>query len=106
MKRTIAGFAAGAFAIVAVATAPQAAATPEEDFLSALARSGFSYPASVAPQVIQSGQSVCSGWASGTSYADAVATMAKITGGSANIATVFVRAATTPLCPKYASQLR
>src|SRR5882757_2813432 len=99
MKRTVARFAAGAFAIVAVATAPQAAATPEGDFLSALARAGFSYPASVAPHVVRSGQSVCSGWASGDSYADAVATVAKIT-GSQPIAGVFVRAATSSFCPK------
>jgi hypothetical protein len=92
------------FAVVALATAPQAAASPEEDFLMALARAGFSYPVSVTPQVVDSGQSVCSGWASGDSYADAVATMAKIT-GSQPIAGVFVRAATTKLCPKYASNL-
>jgi len=40
MQRIVAGFAAGAFAIVAVATAPQAAATPDEDFLKALTSGG------------------------------------------------------------------
>jgi hypothetical protein len=105
MRHTVAGFAAAAFAIVAVATAAEAAATSNEDFLKALARAGSSYPASVQPQVLQTGQSVCSGLASGDRYTDAVATMAKIT-GSEPIAGVFVRAATTELCPKYASNLR
>jgi hypothetical protein len=105
MNRTIAGSAVALFALVAMATAPQAAATPEEDFLSALTRSGFSYSAAVAPQVVQTGHSVCSGWASGNTYADAVATIAKTTGGSQGIAGVFVRAATTSFCPKYASNL-
>src|SRR5258705_12340658 len=104
MNCTVAGFAAGAFAIVAIAAAPLAAASPEDDFVQALARAGFTYPAKVPPQVVHAGQSVCSGWASGDSYADAVATKAKIT-GSQPIAGVFVRAATTELCPKYASSL-
>ena|ERR1700682_3444232 len=105
MKRTVAGFAAGAFAIVAVATAPQAAATSDEDFLKALASGGVSFPARANQQVISGGHSVYRAWSEGTSYADTVADIAANIGGSQSLAGVFVRAATTSFCPKYVSNL-
>lgn len=93
------------FAIAAMATAPQAAASPDDQFLQALARAGFTFPSSATPAVIQGGHSVCQGFASGKSYNDTVSGLSGSTGGSPNIAGVFVRAATKSYCPNYTSIL-
>ncbi|HEX4588168.1 MAG TPA: DUF732 domain-containing protein [Mycobacterium sp.] len=105
MKLTLAGCATAVFALVAMATAPQAAASPDDTFLQALARAGFSFPATATPQVLQGGHSVCQGFASGKTYKDAVAGIASSTGGSEGIAGAFVRAATSTFCPNYKSLL-
>ena len=93
------------FALAVMATAPHAAASPEEEFLSALAKGGISVPAAKNQQVISGGHSVCSSWSSGASYADAVAGVAGGLGGNRHLAGVFVRAATDVFCPKYTSEL-
>jgi hypothetical protein len=105
MKRIIAGFAAGGFAVVAMAMAPPAAAGPEADFLAALADGGLSVPANANFRVISAGRSVCSGFSSGDSYKEAVAGVAGAFGGNSSMAGTFVRAAATSFCPKYVSEL-
>jgi hypothetical protein len=105
MKLTLAGCATAVFALVAIATAPLAAATPEDDFLQALARAGFTFPAAATPQVIHGGYAVCHDFASGDSYKGAVSSITSSTGGSQNIASAFVRAATSALCPNFTSIL-
>jgi Protein of unknown function (DUF732) len=105
MKRTIAGFAAGAFAVVAIVTAPPAAAGPEADFLAALAEGGLSVPASANFRVVSAGHSVCGGFSSGDSYKDALASVAGALGGNSSLAGTFVRAAASSFCPKYLSEL-
>jgi hypothetical protein len=93
MKRIIAGFAAGRFAVVAMA--PPASAGPETDFLAALADGGLSVPANENFRVITAGRSVCSGFSSGDSYKEAIAGVAGAFGGNSGRADTFVRAATT-----------
>jgi hypothetical protein len=93
------------FAVVAIATAPQALASPDDDFLSALSSAGLSFPAKATPQVIQGGHTVCSTWASGSSYQDTVKGVVGATGGNQSMASLFVRTATKALCPNYASKL-
>jgi hypothetical protein len=105
MKRLVAGFAAGGFAVVALAMAPAAAAGPEADFLAALADGGLSVPANANFRVISAGHSVCSDFASGNSYKDAIASVAGAFGGNSSMAGTFVRAAVDSFCPKYASEL-
>jgi hypothetical protein len=105
MRRVLAGFVMALFAVVAIATAPQALATPDDDFLSALSAAGLSVPAKVAPQVIQGGHTVCSAWAGGASYGDTVKGVVGATGGNQGMASLFVRTATKSLCPSYASKL-
>jgi hypothetical protein len=105
MKLTVAGTAMAAVALVALATAPQAAASPEDEFLAALADGGISVPSNATGNVIGGGHGVCRGWASGASYADGVADVTGALGGNQSLARVFVRAATSVFCPKYASKL-
>jgi hypothetical protein len=105
MKSIVAGFAAGGFAVIAIAIAPPAAAGPEADFLAALAKGGLSVPANANFRVISAGQSVCAGFSSGDSYKDAIASVAGAFGGNSSMARTFVRAATTSFCPNYVSEL-
>lgn len=105
MKRTFAGFATALFALVATATAPHAFASPEDDFLKALAAGGISIPSKMTPQAIQGGHQVCQAWTSGASYPDTVGQVVRATGGTQALAGLFVRAATNSFCPNYASKL-
>src|SRR5258705_3098074 len=105
MNRIVAGFAAGVFAVIAVATAPPAAAGPEADFLAALAAGGLSVPASATFRVVSGGHSVCAGFSSGDSYKDVIASVAGALGGNSSLAGTFVRAAASSFCPKYLSEI-
>jgi hypothetical protein len=105
MRRALAGLAMALFAVVAIVPAPQALASPDDDFLSALASAGLSFPAKAAPQVIQGGHTVCSSWSSGASYGDTMKGVVGATGGNQSMASLFVRTATKSLCPSYASKL-
>lgn len=105
MKRIVAGFAAGGFAVVAIAMAPPAAAGPEADFIADLTDGGLSVPANATFRVISAGRSVCAGFTSGDSYTDAIAGVAGAFGGNKSMAGTFVSAAVGSFCPKYASEL-
>ena len=105
MKRTVAGFATGVFAVVAITTAPLAAASPEDDFLDALAVGGLTFPARAAQPIAAHGHLVCQGFATGDSYTDAVADAALGLGGNRGLGDKFVRAAISTLCPKYIAEL-
>jgi hypothetical protein len=105
MKFAIGGLATTVFALAAIATAAPAAAGPESDFLAALANGGLSVPANANFRVISAGRSVCSGFSSGDSYKDAIASVAGAFGGNSSMAGTFVRAAVDSFCPKYGSEL-
>jgi hypothetical protein len=105
MKRTIAGTVVAVFAVVALATAPLAAASPEDDFLNTLTDSGISFPARMNPMVISGGHQVCKGWDSGASSTDVINAVTKASGLGNSQASVVVRAATNAFCPKYASKI-
>jgi hypothetical protein len=105
MKRTIAGCAMAVFAIVALATAPLATASPDDDFLKALADGGISVPASMSSEVIGGARQLCKGWSSGASSSDQVSMVAKATGLGNSQASMVVRAATNAYCPKYLSKI-
>jgi Protein of unknown function (DUF732) len=105
MRLAIGGFATSLFAVVAIGIAPHAAASPDDDFLGALANGGVSFPAKATSQVIQGGHSVCQSWAKGADYKSTVAGVAGAMGGNSGVAGTFVRAATTSFCPKYVSEL-
>jgi hypothetical protein len=105
MRLAIAGFATTVFAFITVATAPLAAASPDQDFLDALADGGVTFPANATRQVLTHGHMVCQDFASGGSYTDAIGNVAGGMGGNQRLAGQFVRAATSALCPKYSDEL-
>jgi hypothetical protein len=105
MRHAIAGSLATAFALAAIAIAPYAAASPDNEFLDALANSGISYPPQATSRIINGGHTICRNFAKGDSYQDAVAFAAGGLGGSQRLAGAFVRAAASSLCPEYVSQL-
>jgi hypothetical protein len=106
MKFAIGGFATTVFALLAIATAPNAAATPDTDFLDALASGGLSVPPQARLSVINAGHSVCRDFANGNSFREAVSDIAsRGLGGSQSLAATFVTTAATSLCPEFTSQL-
>lgn len=98
MKRIIAGAAAAGLTVIALATAPIAAAGPEEDFLIAVAAAGIA--SGDADQLIALGKSVCTDQAAGTAFNQAVQNVAAARGWSAGQAGAFVSAATAAFCPQ------
>jgi hypothetical protein len=105
MRIAIAGFATTVFAFITVATAPFAAATPDQEFLDALADGGVTFPSKATQQGITHGHMVCQDFASGATFTDAVGGVAGGMGGNQRLAGQFVRAATNTLCPKYIDEL-
>jgi len=106
MKFAIGGFATTVFALLAIATAPLATASPDTDFLDALASNGLTVPPQARLNVISAGHSVCGDFSKGDSFKEAVADIAKRgLGGSQSLAATFVTAATTSLCPEFVGQL-
>jgi Protein of unknown function (DUF732) len=105
MRIAIAGFATTVFAFITVATAPFAAASPDQDFLDALADGGVTYPANATRQVLTHGHMVCQDFATGATFTDAVGGVAGGMGGNQRLAGQFVRAATNTLCPKFLDEL-
>jgi hypothetical protein len=104
MKRTVAGFATGVFAVIAIGTAPPAAAGPDSDFLAALTEGGLSVPAAASGRVVSAGHAICANFDSGGSYQAAISSVAGAMGGNSSMAGTFVRAAVKSFCPKYVSQ--
>jgi hypothetical protein len=106
MKFAIGGFATTVFALLLIATAPQATATPDDDFVDALAASGMSFPPQATSGVVNAGHTVCHGFANGASYKEVVASVAQRgLGGNAGLAGAFVQTAASTLCPKYVTEL-
>jgi hypothetical protein len=106
MKFAIGGFATTVFALLVIATAPVASASPDSEFLDALASSGLSVPPQAKSGVINAGHSVCRAFSNGGSYKEVVADIAKKgLGGNASLAGTFVATATTSLCPEFEQQL-
>ncbi len=102
MKFASGGFATTAFALCAIATAPLAAAGPDDAFLAALNKNGISFPAQAGSSLVTAGHAVCQKLAQGDSHQDVVSYVAKDFGGNNGLAGGFVSAATSTLCPKYA----
>jgi|SRR5215218_3627777 hypothetical protein len=106
MKFAIGGFATTVFALLAIATAPYATASPDTDFLDALAGNGLTVPPQARMGVIGAGHSVCRDFANGNSFKEAVADIAKKgLGGSQSLASTFVTTAANSLCPEFSSKL-
>jgi Protein of unknown function (DUF732) len=105
MRHAIAGSLATAFALAAIAAAPLAVASPDNEFLNALSDSGITYPPQATPRIINGGHTICQNFAKDGSYEDAVSFAAGGLGGNQRLAGAFVRAAATSLCPDYVSQL-
>ena len=98
MKHTIAGAAAAALAAMALATAPLAAAGPEEDFLVAVAAAGIT---DLSPQqLVDLGRTVCTDRAAGIAFNDAIQRVAASNGLNPAQASVVVSAATAAFCPQ------
>ena len=105
MRFAIGGFGTAVFALLAIATAPLALASPDTEFLDALASNGLSVPPQARLGVISAGHSVCRDFANGDSFKDAVADIAKRgLGGSQSLAATFVTTAANSLCPEFTSQ--
>jgi hypothetical protein len=94
-----------AFALAAIATAPGATASPDNEFLDALANGGISYPAIVTPSLVNAGHTVCRRFAKGDSYPDISIYVANGLGNNKGLTGTFISAATSTLCPMYTSQL-
>ena len=92
--------------LLAITTAPLAVASPDTDFLDALAGNGLSVPSQARSAVISAGHSVCRDFSNGDSFKEAVADIAsRGLGGSQTLAATFVNTATNSLCPEFVSQL-
>jgi hypothetical protein len=106
MKFAIGGFATTVFALLALATPPLASASPDSEFLDALASNGLSVPPQARSGVVSAGHSVCRDFANGDSFKEAVADIAgRGLGGSQTLAATFVTTATSSLCPEFVGQL-
>jgi uncharacterized protein DUF732 len=106
MKFAVGGFATTVFALLAIATAPLATASQDTEFLDALASNGLTVPLQARLNVINAGHSVCRDLANGDSFKQTVSDIAnRGLGGSRGLATTFVTAATTSLCPEFVGQL-
>ena len=106
MKFAFGGIATTVFALLVMATAPLAIASPDTEFLDALASNGLTVPPQARLGVINAGHSVCQDFANGDSFKEAVADIAKKgLGGSQSLAATFVTAATNSLCPEFVGQL-
>src|SRR5256885_16070480 len=77
MRFAIGGFATTVFALLAIATAPYATASPDTEFLDALASNGLSVPPQARLGGISAGHSVCRDFANGDSFKEAVSDVAK-----------------------------
>ncbi|OBF40961.1 hypothetical protein A5724_05090 [Mycobacterium sp. ACS1612] len=99
MKFAIGGFATTLFALLAIATAPASTASPDDDFLAALTRSGISFPPQVGLNLISAGHNVCAKLAKGDPYDDVVSYVSKGLGNNKGLTTSFISAATNTLCP-------
>src|SRR6201990_3612175 len=98
MKFAIGGFATTVFALLTIATAPLAAASPDDDFVGALARSGLSFPAQATSRVINAGHAVFQGFAIGATYQKVVdGVTQKGLGGNRSLAGTFVQTAASML---------
>jgi hypothetical protein len=102
MKFAIGGLPTTVFALLAIATAPLATASPDDDFLAALTRSGISFPAQAHGSLLNAGHSVCTQLGKGVSMKDVTADVDKGFGGNKGLSASFVSAATSTLCPEYA----
>ena len=89
------------FAVLAVATAPLAAADAEDEFLDALASGGISIPRDRDEKVVAAGHGICREFETGGDYADAVDYVDGALVGNRSLANLFVSAATNAFCPKY-----
>lgn len=106
MKFASGGIATTVFALLAIATAPLASASPDTDFLDALAGNGLSVPPQARAGVVSAGHSVCRDFSNGDSFKEAVADIAsRGLGGSQSLAATFVTTATNSLCPEFVDQL-
>jgi hypothetical protein len=105
MRYAIAAPLATVFALAAIAIAPSAAASPDDDFIDALANSGISYPPHATLGVINGGHTICTNFTKGASYEDVVAFAVRGLGGNRSLAGTFIRAATSTLCPNYVAEL-
>jgi Protein of unknown function (DUF732) len=101
MKFAIGGLPTTVFALLAIATAPLAAASPDDEFLSALTRNGISFPPQAGISLISAGHSVCHKLGKGDSHQDVTAYIAKAFGGNMGLTGSFISAATSTLCPQY-----
>jgi hypothetical protein len=101
MKFAIGGFATTVFALLAIGTAPLVAASPDNEFLDALARNGISYPPQAGSTLLNAGHTVCSKLAKGDSYQEVTSYVSKGFGGNQGLTGSFIDAATSTLCPKY-----
>ena len=105
MKFTLAGCATGVLALTAIAVAPQAAASPDDDFLKALSDAGVTFPADTAGSLIQDGHAVCQTFDSGASGPDVIGAFSQSAGLDPQQASIIVRAAAQTLCPTYLSKV-
>ncbi|WP_193046358.1 DUF732 domain-containing protein [Mycolicibacterium baixiangningiae] len=86
---------------LAMATAPVAAAGPEEDFLTIIANEGIAWEPADAPAVLDTGRAVCTDWTNGATFADEVADLLSVTDWTDYQARVFIGAATSAFCPQF-----
>lgn len=93
--------AASAIGAVALATAPVAAAGPEEDFLTIIGNEGIVWEPADTSAVLDTGHAVCTDWSNGATFADEVADLISVTDWTDYQAGVFIGAATGAFCPQF-----
>jgi hypothetical protein len=105
MNVTLACAAAAAIGAVALATAPVAAAGPEDDFLRIIANEGIVWEPADTPAVLDTGHAVCTDWSNGAVFADEVSDLLSVTEWTDYQARVFVGAATGAFCPQFENRI-
>ncbi|BBY19500.1 DUF732 domain-containing protein [Mycolicibacterium litorale] len=93
--------AVAALSALALATAPVAAAGPEEDFLTIIRNEGIVWEAVDTPAVLDTGHAVCTDWSNGATFADEVGDLLSVTDWTDYQAGVFIGAATGAFCPQF-----
>jgi hypothetical protein len=96
----------GAALLTALVTAPMAAATPEDNFLSVLAAEGISMPSGDPANTIEVGKAVCQDWAAGATLLQETSSISDAAGITPDQAGFFIGAATGAFCPEYESKLQ
>ncbi len=103
LKSAIIAPATIALAAAGLAFAPAAVASPDSQFLDELSSLNIALPGKTASETVAAGNAACADLRNGSSVLDEMSAVEKRYGLADGQGTLFVSAATTNLCPNFAS---